>query len=165
MRLNRGTDSPINILLSPSKSSHTCRPTWAPTWPRGLPATWRALCASCAGHPGTATWPQCRVATRVGPARHFTLARAPRQSPPGLGRHITCRYVKPFFCEFLIRNSIYKSIKNPKKSIKLKKFIFLKIQLLLISNFLHWITNSFLFNIISFKIYFERRNQDELKFT
>ena len=114
-RLNRGTDSPSNILLSPSISSHTCRPTRAPTWPHGLPATWRALCASYVGHLGDATSPQCRVATRVGPARHLTLAHAPRQPPPGLGRHVTCRYVKPFFCEFLIRNSIYKSIKNPKK--------------------------------------------------
>ena len=133
-----------------------------------------------------AAWPPCHLARPVrllrGPpgrchvasvprrnpgwsVRHFTLARVPRQPPPGLGRHVTCRYVKPVFCELLIRNSIYKSIKNLKKCIKLKKFIFLKIQLLLISNFLHWITNSFLFNIISFTIYFERRNQDELKFT
>ena len=142
MRLNRERDSSLIFFFLPLSLATRVAPHGRP---RGRVAS-LPLGAPCA--------PPAR-ATRT----------LPRQPPPGLGRHITCRYVKPFFCEFLIRNSIYKSIKNPKKCIKLKKFIFLKIQLLLISNFLHWITNSFLFNIISFTIYFERRNQDELKFT
>ena len=116
------------------------------------------LCASCApcGLPGlchVASMPR-RTPRRV-PRATLTAAwaRSPRQ-------HLQVR--KPLFANFLIRNSIYKSIKNLKKYIKLQKFIFLKTQLLLISNFLHWITNFFLFNIMSFKIYLERRNQDDL---
>ena len=31
----------------------------------------------CAGHPGSATWPQCRVAPRGGPVRHVSC-RSPR---------------------------------------------------------------------------------------
>ena len=90
----------------------------------------------------------------------------PRATSPWPVRHVSCRHVtlkvKPLFAIFLIRNSIYKSNKNWKKYIKLQKFIFLKIQLLLSSNFLHWITNFFLFNIMPCKIYLERRNQDDL---
>ena len=155
MHINRGVTSPINCLYSLYYRTYTWHSTRAPTWPRGLPATWRALCASCAGHIGAATWPQCRVATRVSPARHVTLALEPHQPP----RHPAG---KTPFAIFLIRNSIYKSNKNRKKCIKLQKFILLKIQLLLISNFLHWITNFFLSIIMPFKIYLERRNQDDL---
>ena len=114
-------------------------------------------CASCApcGPPGlchVASVP-CRTPRRSRtPRQPLAWAHSPRQ-PAGNN---------PFFAIFLIRNSIYKSNKNRKKCIKLQKFIFLKIQLLLISNFLHWIINFFFFNIMPFKIYLERRNQDDL---
>ena len=73
----------------------------------------------------------------------------------------------PFFAIFtkkILKNSIKNQIKIGKNSIKIQKFLFLKIQLLFNPNFLHWITNSFLFNIMSFKIYFQEGNKDELKF-
>ena len=40
MRINRGVNSPINCLYPLSYQTRTWRPTRAPTWPRGLPATW-----------------------------------------------------------------------------------------------------------------------------
>ena len=124
-----------------------------------MPATWRAPCASCVGHTRPATWPQCHVVTARwtraprGPARHVSPAwvRSPRQ-PAG--------NFSPFFA-ILTKKFLKKSEKN---SIKLQKFIFLKIQLLFNLNFLHWITNSILFNIMSFKICFQEGNKDELKF-
>ena len=91
MRINRGVNSLINCLYPLYYRTYTWRPTRAPTWPHGLPATWP--CPACAGHPGAATWPQCRVATRVGPARHVTLACVPRQPPL---RHHAC---KTPFCD------------------------------------------------------------------
>ena len=63
MRLNRGEDSPINYPNLSSLLRDTWRPTRAPTWPRGLPAIWRAPCASCVGRMRPATWPQCHVVT------------------------------------------------------------------------------------------------------
>ena len=90
-RLNRGEDSPINCPIISSLLRDMWRPTRAPTWPRGLPATWRA---SYVGHTRPATWPQRHVVTarrtRVprGSARHVSpaWARSPRQpqviSPP-----------------------------------------------------------------------------------
>ena len=73
-RLNRGEDSPINYHIISSLLRDTWRPTRAPTWPRGHPATWRA---SCVGHTRPATWPQRHVVT----AR---WTRAPRQPRLGL---------------------------------------------------------------------------------
>ena len=74
VRINRGVNSPINCLYPSTRGAPHGRP-------RGRVASLplgRSLCASCAGHPGAAMWPQCRVATRVGPARHVTLVREPR---------------------------------------------------------------------------------------
>ena len=98
---------------------------------------------------GSATWPQCRVTpTRWSraPRQHICSSRLPRQ-------HLQ------------VRNSLNKNQIKIRKRHKLQKFITLNIQLLFNPNFLHWITNFFLFNIMSFKIYFQRRNQDELEFT
>ena len=93
-RLNRGEDSPINYHNISSLLRDTWRPTRAPTWPRGLPAIWRAPCTSCVGHTRPATWPQCHVVT----AR---WSRAPRQPPPGFACHVIIRYlwtkIPPFF--------------------------------------------------------------------
>ena len=45
-RINRGVNSPINCHFPLSYRTCTWRPTRAPTWPRGLPATWlRPPCA------------------------------------------------------------------------------------------------------------------------
>ena len=73
-RINRGVNSPINChypLLLPNM--HVAPHTGAQVaeWPPCHLAA-PALCASCAGHPGAATWPQCRVATQVGPACHVS---------------------------------------------------------------------------------------------
>ena len=155
MRINRGVTSPINCLY-PSITEPT---RGAPHGrPRGRVA-FLPLGAPCA--------PPAR-ATRALP-RGLSAASQPELVPCAtspwplshVNRRVTLQ-VKPLFAIFLIRNSIYKSNKNQKKCIKLQKFIFLKIQLLLISNFLHWITNFFLFNIMPFKIYLERRIQDDL---
>ena len=83
-RLNRGKDSPINYPNISSLLRDTWRPTRAPTWPRGLPAIWRAPCASCVGHTRPATWPQCHVVTE-------RWSRAPRQLPPGFVCHVISR--------------------------------------------------------------------------
>ena len=40
IRINRGMNSPINCHYPLYYSTCTWRPTRAPTWPRGLPATW-----------------------------------------------------------------------------------------------------------------------------
>ena len=92
---------------------------------------------------------------RGGPARHINACncRSPRQ-------HLQVRTL--FFCDF--KDQFKNQIKMRKRH-KLHKFITLNIQLLFNPNFLHWTTNFFLFNIMSFKIYFQRRNQDELEFT
>ena len=143
--------------LSSHYGTYTRRPTRAPTWPRGLPATWLR-------HYSPPARDTRALPRGLSAASHPKLV--PRATSPWPVRHVSRRHVtlqvKPLFAIFLIRNSIYKSNKNHKKYIKLQKFIFLKIQLLLISNFLHWITNFLLFNIMSFKIYLERRNQDDL---
>ena len=63
----------------------------------------------------------------------------------------------PLFRGLNKENFIKKSIKNQlnsEKGQKFHKFITLNIQLLFNPNFLHWITNFFLFKIMSFKIYF-----------
>ena len=96
-----------------------------------------------------------------------TWARSPRQ--PRLGPLATSAAgnFSPFFAiltKKFLKKINKKSNKNRKNSIKLQKLIFLKIQLLFNPNFLHWITNSFLFNIMSFKICFQEGNKDELKF-
>ena len=57
-RLNRGVDSPINVVTVPSIGTYTWRPTRAPTWPRGLPATWPRTVRLQCGPPG-----RCHVAS------------------------------------------------------------------------------------------------------
>ena len=107
---------------------------------------------------GSATWPQCLIASTRwvrAPRQLAAWARAPRH-------HL--QVVNSLFCNCSKENINKNQIKIRKRH-KLQKFITLNIQLLVNPNFLHWITNFFLFNIMSFKIYFERRNQDELEFT
>ena len=112
-RINRGVNSPINCLCPLSYRTCTWRPTRAPTWPSGLPATWlRPPCvASChastppaprVGRPGSATWPQCRVAPWVGPARHVSR-RLATSAPTG--------NKTPFFALLLIENPNKNQIK------------------------------------------------------
>ena len=126
----------------------------------------RVALASRVGHTRPATWPQCHVVTaRWSRApRQLAWAYSPHQSPLATS---AAGNFSPFFA-ILTKKFLKKSIKNQikigKNSIKLQKFIFLKIQLLFNPNFLHWITNSFLFNIMSFKICFQEGNKDELKF-
>ena len=80
-------------------------------------------------------------------------------------RHISIRglwtKIPPLFRDLtknIIKNQFKNQIKIGKRQ-KLQKFIIYNIQLLFNPNFLHWITNFFLFNIMSFKIYiFKRRN-------
>ena len=96
LRLNRGVDSPINFVTAPSITSlHVAPHTGAhvAAWPPCHVAA--PLCASYAGHPGSATWPQCRVAPRGGPARHVS-------------RRLPCQrlQVKTSFCDFFNKNQI-----------------------------------------------------------
>ena len=104
-RINRGVNSPINYLCRLSYRTCTWRPTRTPTWPSGLLATWlRPPCvaschasappAPCVGCPGCATWPQCRVAPLVGPARHVSR-RLATSAPTG--------NKTPFFRDFVNR--------------------------------------------------------------
>ena len=138
----------------------TWRPPRAPAWPVRV-APLSRVSATCAPHGPLGL---CHVASV--PRRTRRRSRAPHQPLPGPAHHVsTCGKLTPFFCYFNseINLKIHLKIRrNSEKGLKLQKFIFLKIQLLLISNFLYWITNSFLFNIMSFKIYLERRNQDDL---
>ena len=156
MRINRGKDSPINYPNISSLLRDTWRPTRASTWPVRL---LRGPHASC--HVASAPCRNGAVDPRA------TWAHSPRQ--PRLGPLATSAAgnFSPFFA-ILTKNFLKKLIKNQNKksenSIKLQKFIFLKIKLLFNPNFLHWITNSFLFNIMSFKICFQEGNKDELKF-
>ena len=99
LRLNRGVDSPITSLhVAPHTGAHVA------VWPPCDVAA--PLCASCAGHPGSATWPQCRVAPRGGPTHHVSR-RSPRQ---GL------QVKTPVFAIFLIK------VLN-KNQIKIQKFL------------------------------------------
>ena len=54
----------LNLHVAPQTGAHVA------AWPSCHVAA--PLCASCAAHPGSATWPQCRVAPRGGPARHVS---------------------------------------------------------------------------------------------
>ena len=128
--------------------------------------------ASRAGHTRPATWPQRHVVTARwtraprGPARHVSpaWARSPRQ--PALATSAAGNF-SPFFAiltKKFLKKSIKIQIKIGKNSIKIQKFIFLKIQLLFNPNFLHWITNSFLFISCHLKYVFKKENKDELKF-
>ena len=71
MRTNRGVNSPINCLYPLSYRTHTWRPTRAPTWPRGLPATWSRPVRLLRGPPG-----RCHVA--LVPRRNPGWSHAPR---------------------------------------------------------------------------------------
>ena len=123
-----------------------------------------------------ASWPPCHLARLLrGPHASCHVALAPRRNgavdpratsaPRGPTRHVSRRsprqhqVISPPFFAILTKKFLKKSIKNQikigKNSIKIQKFIFLKMQLLFNPNFLHWITNSFLFNIMSFKICFQ----------
>ena len=124
--------------------------------PASPPATWRpsrasAPCAPLALHVGLrgpATWPCVPRRIRPGPA--CRVSSSPHQLR-GLWSKI------PLFV-ILVRKNQFKNKIKIRKRHKLHKFITLDIQLLFNPNFLHWITNFFLFNIMSFKIYFQRRN-------
>ena len=98
-----------------------------------------------------ATWARSLRQPRLGPVATLAL--------PGPARHVSSAVSLPPFSRFLTKKilkiSIKTSNKNRKNSIKIQKFIFLKIQLLFNPNFLHWVTNSFLFNIMTFKICFQ----------
>ena len=138
-------------------------PTRAPTWTVCV-ASCHALAplALRAGHTRPATWPQRHVVTARwtrAPRQPVAWARSPRQL-----RGKPTPIFLPFLIKKILKNSIKNQIKIRENSIKIQKFIFLKIQLLFNPNFLHWITNSFLFNIMSFKICFQEGNNDELKF-
>ena len=124
-------------------------------WP--LATRPRHLCLARASR-GSAMWPQCHVASTQwsrAPRQLAAWARSPRH-------HL--QVINYLFRDFSKENINKNQIKIGKRH-KLQKFITLNIQFLFNPNFLHWITNFFLFNIMSFKIYFQRRNQDELEFT
>ena len=121
-RLNRGVASPINYPYVSSIFQYTWRPSRAPTWPRGLPATWRAPCDSCVGHTRPATWPQCHVITARWtraprrPARH--VGPLATSALPGPTRHVSRRsprqpqVISPPFFVILTKKFLKKSIKN-----------------------------------------------------
>ena len=111
-RLNRVAQSLSNCVTAPSLLPGPTIPVGPPHAnphpPRGAPhgrPRGPVPMASChasappaprAGHPGSATWPQCRVAPRGGPARHVSARnfRSPRQ-------HLQVK--TPFFAIFLIK--------------------------------------------------------------
>ena len=106
-RLNRGVESPINFVTIPSITSlHVAPHTGAHVvaWPPCHVAA--PLCTSCAGHAGSATWPQCRVAPRGGPTCHVS-----RHSPRQL-LHVKT----PFFAILLIENTSKNEIKFGKRA-------------------------------------------------
>ena len=118
-RLNTGVASPINYPYVSSIFQYTWRPTRAPTWPRGLPATWRAPCDSCVGHTCPATWPQCHVVTGRWtraprrPARHVSPAWAYSPRQPTLATSAAGNF-SPFFA-ILTKKFLKKSNKNRRK--------------------------------------------------
>ena len=71
-RINRGVNSPINCLYPLYYRTYTWRPTRAPTWPRGLPATWPRPVRLLRGPLGL-----CHVASM--PRRTSRQSRAPCQ--------------------------------------------------------------------------------------
>ena len=133
-----------------------------PAWLRGPLPRGRALCASCASRGPPRALPRGLSAAShscSGLARHV-LARRSSRSPC---QHL--QVINPLFRDFSKeKNQIKNQIKIRKRH-KLHKFINLNVELFFNPNFLHWITNSFIFNIMSFKIYFQRRNQNELELT
>ena len=110
LRLNRGAPYLGLALLSPNvtrahytrgpstcEPSATWRPTRAPTWTvRVASCHASAPLAPCVGRPGSATWPKCHVAPRVGPARHVSR-RLTTSAPTG--------NKTPFFAILLIENT------------------------------------------------------------
>ena len=78
LRLNRGVDSPINrgvdsLYYQPTRGA--CTGIRVASYHVSAPPAPRA------GHPGSTTWPQCRVAPRGGPARH--VSRRSQRHPAG----------------------------------------------------------------------------------
>ena len=97
--------------------------------------------------------------TRVAQPR-IRATSAPRRRSRGL---LWLCHMAPFFALFLKRIKYVKIKINSEKIYKIQKSISLKIELLLNSNFLHWLTNLFLFNIMLSKIKIQRRKWDGLK--
>ena len=115
---------------------------------RGLLPCVRALCATSASRGPSVALPRGLSATshpRGGPTCHVS-------SSAGRARHvITCRQVYSLFRNFLIKKILQNSFKTKikiRKRHKIQKFITLNVELLFNPNFLHWITNSFIFNIM-----------------
>ena len=75
VRLNRGVDSPINVVIVPSIRTYMWRPARAHTWPRGLSATWSRPVRLLRGPPG-----RCHVASV--PRRNPGWSRAPCHPGP-----------------------------------------------------------------------------------
>ena len=130
-RLNRAKDSPINYPTISFLLRDTWRPTRAPTWRvASLP-----FGDSCVGHTRPATWPQCHVVTARWtlaprrPARQISPAWAYSPCQPMLATSAAGNF--SHFFAILTKKFLKKSIKNQIKieenSIKLQKFIFLKI--------------------------------------
>ena len=81
-RLNRGAQLSINCVTAPPilpRSHYTCGPSICELPQATVTPLTSVRVASChasappaprAGHLGSATWPQCRVAPQGGPARH-----------------------------------------------------------------------------------------------
>ena len=103
-RINRGVNSLINCLcpLSYRREKRKSSATWLrPPCVASCHAS--APPAPRVGHPGSATWPQCRVAPWVGPARHVSR-RLATSAPTG-------NKTPPFFTILLIENPNKNQIK------------------------------------------------------
>ena len=97
---------------------------------------------------GPATWPQCHVVSALDP--HATSA--PRATSTSMPRQLrgVCGIKTPFLRKIKLKKS--------EKGHKLQKFITLMIQLLFNPKFLHWISISFLFNIMPLKNIIKKKN-------
>ena len=164
--LNRGVASPINCPHVSSMSSTRGAPHGCPRGP-----------AWSRGHLPRARAPPVRhLATRGPPMalpRGLSASSHPRGGP---ARHVSARQHSHSPRHHLQVSTHFFRILNKKvlnkNQIKIQKFIkmfrnsyFSKYNSFLIQIFSIGSQILFFFNIISFKIYFERRNQDELQFT
>ena len=185
LRLNRGAPLITNCVTAPPPPPPPrppcphCYQSPLYPWALHLKTPTRHVVPFTGVRVGPSAWPP---ATRQ---RHLRLARATWALPCGLSATLHLEVVphvsacssrlatsaptskNPLFAIFnrkCFKNSFKNQIKI-RKRFKLQKFISLNVELLFDPNFVHWITNSFLFNIMSLKIYFERKNSDELEFT
>ena len=92
---------------------------------------------------GPKTWPDLSSMPRSRPRLPAWVRVMPHQLRGGTA------HIKPFFAIFLTLQIPEKIIKKSKKIINLKKFITSFLELFFASNFLHWITNFFIFNPMS----------------